>query len=151
VDHLMSHVLGAGTELEHRQNLGEGIDGHPQPQDLLSAAQPGAQLVQLQVREMQMAEEALVQGVCVPACSSEPPRQSGLSKAEDSLGGGKVEPFSQRSEHHGDLVRRGFQPVQGGMAPRTERRVAGLAAKRLDPLSATMLAIAKKPHECEHP
>jgi hypothetical protein len=26
----MSHVLGAGTELKYRQNLGERIDGQPQ-------------------------------------------------------------------------------------------------------------------------
>ena len=41
----MSHVLGAGTELKYRQNLGERIDGQPQPVHLRGTAQPGAQLV----------------------------------------------------------------------------------------------------------
>ena len=138
----MRHVLRAGTQLEHRQNLGAGIDGQPQPQNLLGAAQPGAQLVELQVREMQMAEDALVQGVRVPACSSEPSRHRGLSKAKDPLCGGKVEPFSQSREHHGDLLRGRFQAIQGGVASGTEGAVARLAAKRLDPLSTAMLAIA---------
>jgi len=36
---------------------------------------------------------------------------------------------------------RGFQTVQGRVASGTEGGVAGLAAKRLDPLSRAMLAI----------
>ncbi len=86
----MSHVLCAGTKLKHRQNLREGIDGQPEPEHLRGTAQLRAQLVQLEVPEMEMAEEALVQGVRVPACTSEPPRNRGLSKAEDPLGGGRV-------------------------------------------------------------
>src|SRR5258707_10796352 len=76
----MSHVLCAGTELKHRQNLSERIDGQPEPEHLRGTAQPGAQLVQLEVREMEMEEEALVQGVRVPTCTSEPPRNSGCRK-----------------------------------------------------------------------
>ena len=71
MDHPMSHVLGAGTQLEHRQNLGAGIDGQPEPHHMLVAPEPGAQFVQLQVREVKMAEEALVQGMRVLACTSE--------------------------------------------------------------------------------
>ena len=41
----MGHVLGAGTELKHRQILGAGVDGQPQPEDLFGAAQPRAQFV----------------------------------------------------------------------------------------------------------
>ena len=111
VDHPMSHVLCARTELKHRQNLREGIDGQPQPEHLRGAAQPGAQLVQLEVREMEMEEEALVQGVRVPACTSEPPRNRGLSKAEDPLSSRRIQPFSQCRQHHGDLMGGDFQAV----------------------------------------
>jgi len=63
---------------------------------------------------MQMAEDALVQGVRVPACSSEPSRHRGLSKAKDPLCGGKVEPFGQSREHHGDPAREGvFRRYKG--------------------------------------
>ena len=136
----MRHMLRAVLQLEHRQNLGAGIDG--QPQNLLGAAQPGAQLVQLEVREMQMAEDALVQGVRVPACSSEPSRHRGLSKAKDPLCGGKVEPFGQSREHHGDLLRGRFQAIQGGVASSAQRGAARLTAKGLDLLGTAMLAIA---------
>ena len=142
MDHPMSHVLCAGTELKHRQNLSERIDGQPEPEHLRGTAQPGAQLVQLEVREMEMEEEALVQGVRVPTCTSEPPRNSGLSKAEDPLGGGRIEPFGQSREHHGDLVRGGFQAIQGRVASGTEGAVAGRTSEGLDALSRAMLAIS---------
>ncbi len=95
VDDRMRHVLRAGIQMEHRQNLGAGIDDQPKPQNLLGAVQLGTQLVQLQVREMKMAEDALVQGVRLPACSIEPSRHRGLLKAKDPFCGGKVEPFDQ--------------------------------------------------------
>jgi hypothetical protein len=63
VDKQVGHVLRAGAELEHRQNLGASIDGQPQPQYLRMAAEPGSQLVQLQLRELEMAEIVFMQGV----------------------------------------------------------------------------------------
>jgi hypothetical protein len=67
----MRHVLRAGAELKHRKNLGAGIDGEPEPQHLLSAAQPCAQFVQLEGREVQMEEEALMQALCMLACTGQ--------------------------------------------------------------------------------
>jgi hypothetical protein len=58
-------VVRAGAEIQHGQKLGARIAGQPQPQHLWSAAQPGAQFVQLEVWEPEMAEAALVQGLCV--------------------------------------------------------------------------------------
>ena len=89
-----------------------------------------------------MAEEALVQGVRVLASACEPPGNRGWSKVEDPRGRRRVQPFSQRRQHHCDLVGRGFQAVHGGVASGTERGAAGLTPKRLDLLGMTMLAIA---------
>ena len=61
--------------------------------------------------------------------------------AEDPLSGGRVQPKGSRSQHHCDLVRGGFQTVQRGVAPSTERGAAGLTAKGLDLLGMAMLAI----------
>ena len=52
----MRHVLRAGAELKHGKNLREGINGQPQPQHLCGAAQPGAQFVQLEVGDLEVAE-----------------------------------------------------------------------------------------------
>ena len=142
VDHPMSHVLGAGTELKHRQNLGARVDRHPQPEHVLRAAQPGSQFIQLEVREVQMGEEAHVQGVRVLASTRQPGGDGRLSKAEDPRSCGRVEPFGQRREHHGDLVRGSFQSIQGRIAPGSEGGAASLTAKRLDQLGLAMRAIS---------
>src|SRR5260221_4363406 len=89
-----------------------------------------------------MAEEALMQGLCMVPCASEPAGDGGLSGAEAPLGRRWVEPFGQRREHHGDLVRGRFQPVQRGVAPGGERGAARLTAKGLDALGSPMLAIS---------
>ena len=77
------------------------------------AAYPLPQFVQLQVREVQLAKEALVQGMRMLACTRQPSGNSRLPVAEDSLGSGSVQPFGQCRQHDGDMLGRGFQPVQG--------------------------------------
>jgi len=59
-DAAWSRVLRAGTKREHGQNLGAGIDGWPDPEHVLGVASPGAQFVQLQVWEPQLAEGTFV-------------------------------------------------------------------------------------------
>ena len=137
----MRHVLRAGAELKHRKNLRQGINGQPEPQHLFATAQPGAQFVQLEVGDLQGVESALVQGLSVLASAGQPGEDGGLSIAEDPLGSGSVQPFGEARQHHCDLVRGGFQTIQRSVASSAERGAAGLAAKRLDPLSATMCAI----------
>ena len=73
VNEQMRRVLRARTELKDRKNLGEGINGQPEPQDLLGVAQPGAELVQLEVRQLEVAEAVLVQCLCMLPC----PREKG--------------------------------------------------------------------------
>jgi len=89
-----------------------------------------------------MAEEALVQGLCVRALTGQPGRDRGLSITEDPPSLGKVQSFSKGREYHGDLVGRGFQTIQGGVATSGEGGAAGRASKRLDALGMSMLAIA---------
>jgi hypothetical protein len=51
-----------------------------------TAAQVCANFVQLEVREVQVAETALMEKLSVPACAREPRGDSGLSVAEDPRG-----------------------------------------------------------------
>jgi hypothetical protein len=53
------------AELKHGKQLREGIDGQPKPEDLVGAPQPGAQLIQLEVGDLQGVEVVLVQRLCV--------------------------------------------------------------------------------------
>jgi len=93
-----------------------------------------------------MEEEALVQDPRVLARTGEPGGNGGLSKAENPFSGRWVQSFGQRSEHDGDLVSGSFQPVEGRVAPGSERAVAGLTAKGLDRLSTPMLAVPEESH-----
>ncbi len=69
MDNRRCHVLRARTELEDGKKLGARVDGQPEPEHLCGAAEPRAQFVQLQVREVEMAEGALVQGMCMFPCA----------------------------------------------------------------------------------
>ena len=60
-----------GREMEHGKKLGARVDGQPEPQHLFGAAQPRAQFIQLEVREPEMAEETLVQGLCMFSSASQ--------------------------------------------------------------------------------
>ncbi len=141
VDDAMRTVLRAGTQMEDGKQLCRGVDDQPQPQDAGMAAEPCSQFIQLQVWEPEMAEAAFVQELRVLTCTSQPGGNGRLPGAEDPCGGGRVQTFGQRREHHGDLLRGGFQAVQRRVAPGGERGAASLATKRLDWFTAAMFAI----------
>src|SRR5947209_7308970 len=122
----------------------EGIDGQPHPEHLLRTPKPGAQFVQLKVREPEMAEGALVQDLSMRALARQPRGDRGLTGAEDPRGLGRVQPFCQRREHPCDLMRRGFQTVERSVMSSAERGVASLTTERLDVLGLAMLAIANQ-------
>jgi hypothetical protein len=88
-----------------------------------------------------MAEGPLVQDLCMFPSASQPGGDRGLSVAEDTLSGGRVQPFGQHRQYHCDLVRGGSQTVQRSVASSAECGVTGLTTKRLDVLSMTVLPI----------
>src|SRR5256885_12025398 len=49
----------------------------------------------------------------------------GLSQAENPRGRRRIQPFSQRRQHHSDSIGRGFQAIQGGIA-RSEEHTSEL-------------------------
>jgi hypothetical protein len=128
--------------MKHRNDFREGVDGQPQPQHLFGTAQPSAQFIRLEIRQMQMAEEALVQGKRVLARAWQPGGDGRLPVAEDPFSSRRVQPFGQRREHHDDLPGRGFQAVQGGVTSRAECAAARLTTERLDLLGMAVLAIS---------
>ena len=67
VDEQVRRMLCARTQMQHGHKLGARIDSQPQPEHLCGAAEPGSNFVQLQVREVQVAEAALMEDLSVPA------------------------------------------------------------------------------------
>jgi hypothetical protein len=84
---------------------------------------------------------ALVQGLRVLASTSQPGGDGDMTVAEDTFSGGSILPFGERGQHHGDLLRGGFQTVQRSVASSSEGGAAGLTAQGLDALGMAMLAI----------
>jgi hypothetical protein len=110
---------------------------------VLSAAEAGAQFIHLEVREVQMAEEVHMQGVCMhglPATERRVLVACRKPKTREAAEGSS--PSESRREHHGDLGGRRFQSVQGRVTSRTEGGVARLTPERLNPLGLAMLAIS---------
>ena len=91
---------------------------------------------------MEVAEGALKEDLSVAACASEPGGVGGLSVAENSRSRGRIQPFGQCRQDHGNLLRGGFQTVQGSVSPGSKSGMAGLAAKRLNLLGLTVFAIS---------
>ena len=79
--------------MKHRDTFREGVGSQSH---MLGVAQPGAEFVQLQVWQVEMEEEALVQGLCMFPCASQPGGDGGLSKTEDPPSLRGIQPFSQR-------------------------------------------------------
>jgi hypothetical protein len=149
MDNCVGCVLRAETEMEDGKNLRTWVDCQPQPQDAGAAAEPGAQFVQLEIRKLEVAEKVLVEGLSMLPSAGKPGGDSRLTVAEDTLGSGWVQPTGSRCQHDCDLLGRGFQTIQRGVAPSTERGTAGRASKRLDLFSVTMGTIPKEAHERE--
>jgi len=95
----MCHVLRAGSELKHRKNLRQRINHQPEPLPLRLVAQPGSQFIQLQMWEVQMAEETFMQGLCMFPRASPPGGDRGWSNAEDPRSLRRIQPLGQRPEH----------------------------------------------------
>jgi hypothetical protein len=96
MDHGMGCVLRTQPQMENGKKLGAGVDGEPEPEYLFGTAQPGAQFIQLEVREVEVAEGAFVQGLSMLASSSQPGGDGGLTVAEDSFSSGSIQSFGKR-------------------------------------------------------
>jgi hypothetical protein len=85
VDEQLRHLVRSRTQLEHRNALGEWIDGHPEPQNLRVAAQACSQFIQLQMRDLEMAERALMQDLGIRSCLQQPVRDRRMPDPQNSL------------------------------------------------------------------
>ena len=127
--------------MEDGENLRARIDCQPEPEHLRGAAQPCSEFIQLEVRELEVTERVLVQGLHMLTSAEQPGGDSRLTVAEDPLSGARIQPFCERSQHHFDLPGGSFQAVQRCVESSAESGVTGLATKCLDLFSVTMCAI----------
>jgi hypothetical protein len=140
--HRVGSVLGARTEMQHRDEFREGIEHNPQPTDVRVTPKAGAEFVQLEMGKMQVAKPAVVQGRAVLAGSGQPGGNRACAVPKDPHGCGDTEPFGQRGQDCCDPLGLSFEAIERRVAAGREGRPAGLAAKGLDALSLAMRPIA---------
>jgi hypothetical protein len=140
----MGRMLCAETQMEDGKYLRTWVDRQPQPQDVCVAAEPGAQFVQLEIRKLEVAEKVLVEALSVLPSAGRPGGDGGLTVSEDPFSGGWVQPFGACCQHDCDLVRGGFQTIEGSVTPGSERGVASLTAKGLDAFGLAMLTVSNQ-------
>jgi len=98
--------------MQHRNEFGELLDHHPEPQRVCPVAEPTPQFVELKMREAEIVKEALVQSCAVCSSAGQPAGDGGVAVAEHPHGRGHTQPFRQRCEHFRDRLRCGFEPLQ---------------------------------------
>ena len=128
--------------MQDRDEFGERVDGHPQPEHLRSIAKPRAEFVKLDMREMEVTEPVVVQRrtVLAGACQPGGDRRVGMTKHPFRCR--DVQPFGQRRQHFADTPARRLEPIERRVAPGAERRPARLTAQGLDALTLAMRADA---------
>jgi hypothetical protein len=104
--------------------------------------QPGANFVELDVREGEIPQPVVVERRAVFARSREPGRDGGVPMTEHAHRGGDIQPFSQSREHFTDALGRGLEPVQWRIPSRANGRITRLTTHCLDALMLPMGAVS---------
>jgi hypothetical protein len=112
MDDRICSILGARSQMEGGNQFGDGIDGQPEPQHLHPPAEPGTDLVQLQMRQPKAAAEVVVHRCAVLPGARQPGHKGALAMAEHAHSGGHREPFGERGQHLSNAVGRGFQAIE---------------------------------------
>jgi hypothetical protein len=95
-------VLGAWPEHESRDELAPRVECEPEPGHPGVCPEAGPNLVQLEVRQVEPAQEVAVQPLGLASCPVTPAGDGGLAMAEDAHGRTDIQPFGQRAEDFTD-------------------------------------------------
>jgi len=130
--------------MQHRDDFTDRIDGHPEPEDVGTAAEPGAQFIELDVRQMQALENAVVEHGSVLPSAGQPGGDCGMAVAKDPYCRRDIHPFCERSQHLRNTLGCGFEAVQWRISARAEGGAAGLAAQGLDAFALAVGAVTNQ-------
>ena len=67
VNDAIRRVLGPGSKVEDRNEFGQWIERNPEPEDVRSITQAGAEFVKLEMWEMKVAKPTVMEGCAVLA------------------------------------------------------------------------------------
>jgi hypothetical protein len=86
VHHRMGEILRTCPELQYWYDFGEWIDRDPEPEHMSPATQPCAQFVELDMREVQVAEDTVVQARAMFTGTGQPGRYGRRAMAKNPRG-----------------------------------------------------------------
>ncbi|MCX6053768.1 MAG: hypothetical protein NTZ74_02415 [Chloroflexi bacterium] len=86
----IGHLLGAWSKLQDGDEFGFGFAGDPDPDILIRLFDLGPELIELQMRQLQIGKKALMQLLPMGATAGQPGSDSQLPDAEDFFNGGRV-------------------------------------------------------------
>jgi hypothetical protein len=132
--------------MQYRNEFGDHLDRQPHPQDLCLSAEPGADLVLVDVRQLKILEEVVVHCGAVLAGPREPGGDRGLAMPEHPYGSGDIESFRQGRQHLRNPLGRGFKSIQRRIAASTKGGATGLAAQGLSALRFPFGSITREAH-----
>jgi hypothetical protein len=101
---------------EHGDDLAEGIDRQPQPQDRRRATQPGAQFVQVEMREGEVLQGAVRSPCALLPSPAQPGRDCAGMISTYAPSACHIQTFAQRGEHFSDAGGGSCESGQGGGA-----------------------------------
>jgi hypothetical protein len=138
MDQSVGEVLGAWAELEGGDELGLGIEGDPDPEIVGLIAESGVEFIELEMANVQVAEEVRMNLVGVRAGAGEPEAQGGVGMAKETLDIGYGEAQIDGQEDAPDVPGGSVEAVESGAPAAGEAGPASLAFEVLDTISNTI-------------
>ncbi len=135
----MCGVLSPRATVQHGYALRERIQRAPPPQHVRAIAEVRAEFVQLEMRELEVPNPAVVQRCAVLAGPRQPRADRAFAVAKHPHRCGERETFSQGRQDCCNAGGRCFEPIERCIMAGGEGRSTRLATKGLDPVSATWL------------
>ncbi len=144
MDDGMRRMLRPRPEVQDRHEFRQRVDHHPQPKHVGALAQPRAQFIKLEMRELEAAEPTVMQRRAVPASPREPggDRPGAVPKHPHSCGDRKS--LSYRAQDFCDTGGGRLEAIEGCAAPGGKGYSTRLTAKGLDALVRAVRPITGK-------
>jgi hypothetical protein len=139
---------GPGAQIQDWDNFGEWVNGQPQPEGVCTAPQPRANLVQLHVRQLELIEDALMEG-----CAMRAARLSQVlivaerwpnTRTAAATSSPSVSAASTSATRWDAVLRRYSGVTQRIPATGTEGGLAGLTPAGLDTFSLAVHTVTKQ-------
>ena len=138
----MRRVLRAGTKGQDWDEFGERVEGHPEPEHLRSTPQARAQFGELEVRQREGPQPAVVQGRTVLAGACQPGAAWALAGPKHPHRRSDREPFGERTQDFGDARGWRLEAIERGVATGGEGCRTGLTPEHLNAFVLAVRAIA---------